>query len=147
MSADLLAIACFYSSPRTSQCLPMFLNWYWLGCEKQDGCEGKKNHGNLNFTPSLKIPSSSSWMPQHTICKVPGFYTALALCLGKPGPRAQHFFDYSATLDSCSDLQLNLLWLQTDSIPCTVVVDVQVISTKPLYLVASLMQTLQENVG
>lgn len=86
-------------------------------------------------------------MPQHTICKIPGFYTALAMCLGKPGSRAQHFFDYSATLDSWSDLQLNLLWLQNDSLPCTVVVDVQVNSTKSLYLVASLMKTLQQNVG
>lgn len=53
----------------------MFLNWCWLGCKKQDGCEDKKNHENLNFTPSLKITSSSSWMPQRTVCKVPGFYT------------------------------------------------------------------------
>lgn len=115
--------------------------------KKQDGCEDKKNHGNLNFTPSLKIPSSSSWMPPHTVCKVPGLYTAVAVCLGKPGSRAQHFFGYTARLDSCSDLQLNLLWLQSSSIPCTVVVDVQVSSTNPLYLAASLMQTLQQNVG
>lgn len=147
MSADMLATACLYSSPRTSRCLPMFLNRCWLSCKKQEGCEGKRNHGNLNFTPSLKIPSSSSWMPQHTICKVPGFYIAVAMCLGKPGSRAQHFFGYTARLDSCSDLQLNRLWLQNGSIPCTTVVDVQVNSTKPLCLVASLMQTLQQNVG
>lgn len=84
MSSDMLATACLYSSPRTSRCLPMFLNWCWLGCKKQDGCEDKKNHGNLNFTPSLKIPSSSSWMPQSTVCKVPGFCTAVALDVGKP---------------------------------------------------------------
>lgn len=56
----------------------------------------------------------------------------MATRLGKPGSRAQHFFGYTATLDSCGDLQLNLLWLQNGSIPCTMFVDVRVNSTKPL---------------
>lgn len=104
MSSDMLATACLYSSPRTSRCLPMFLNWCWPGCKKQDGCEDKKNHGNLNFTPSLKIPSSSSWMPQSTVCKVPGFCTAVALDVGKP----QEPNTPLVTLQCCSEQQHSL---------------------------------------
>lgn len=55
MTSDMLATACLYSSPWTSHCLPMFWNWRWLGCKKRWMCD-KKNHGNLSFTPSLKIP-------------------------------------------------------------------------------------------
>lgn len=71
--------------------------------QKQRWMWDRKNHGNLNFTPSLKIPSSCSWMPQHTVCKVPGFYTAVAKHLGKPGWRAQCLLGNTETLVSCSD--------------------------------------------
>lgn len=39
MSSDMFATACLYSSPRRSRCLPMFLNWWWLGYKKLNGFE------------------------------------------------------------------------------------------------------------